>query len=99
MQLGAAAAGGVKVTKSPPLLYPPSTSNFPLPFAHLLPTFCPPSAHLRCRTFDPEEADYFFVPTMAGCIFDMYGWNPIPMWPPKLHGGCGKKCEENVAVW
>ena len=73
VQLGAAAAGGVKVTKSPPLLYPPSTSNFPLPFAHLLPTFCPPSAHLRCRTFDPEEADYFFVPTMAGCIFDMYG--------------------------
>ena len=38
------------------------------------------------RTFDPEEADYFFVPTMAGCLYDVYGWNPIPMWPPKLHG-------------
>jgi len=38
------------------------------------------------RTFDPEEADYFFVPTAAGCIFDVYGWNPIPMWPEKYHG-------------
>ena len=38
------------------------------------------------RTFDPEEADYFFVPTMAGCLYDVYGWNQIPMWPPKLHG-------------
>lgn len=39
------------------------------------------------RTFDPEEADYFFVPTMAGCIYDVFGWNPIPMWPPRMHGG------------
>ena len=38
------------------------------------------------RTFDPEEADYFFVPTMAGCIYDVFGWNPIPMWPPRIHG-------------
>jgi hypothetical protein len=38
------------------------------------------------RTFDPEEADFFFVPTAAGCIYDVYGWNPIPMWPPKFHG-------------
>lgn len=38
------------------------------------------------RTFDPEEADFFFVPTMAGCLYDVYGWNPIPMWPPKHHG-------------
>ena len=41
------------------------------------------------RTFDPEEADYFFVPTMAGCLYDVYGWNQIPMWPPKIHGGRG----------
>ncbi|GAX75784.1 hypothetical protein CEUSTIGMA_g3227.t1 [Chlamydomonas eustigma] len=38
------------------------------------------------RTFDPEEADYFFVPTMAGCLYDVYGWNKIPMWPPQYHG-------------
>ena len=38
------------------------------------------------RTYDPEEADYFFVPTMAGCIYDVYGWNVVPMWPPNTHG-------------
>jgi hypothetical protein len=38
------------------------------------------------RTMDPEEADFFFVPAMAGCIYDVYGWNPIPKWPADLHG-------------
>ena len=48
----------------------------------------PHISHLIClfRTFDPEEADYFFVPTMAGCLYDVFGWNPIPMWPPRVHG-------------
>ncbi|GFR49991.1 hypothetical protein Agub_g12137 [Astrephomene gubernaculifera] len=38
------------------------------------------------RTFDPEEADYFFVPIMWACLFDVYGWNPIPRWPADVHG-------------
>ena len=38
------------------------------------------------RTFDPEEADYFYVPTYAGCLFDVYGWNTIPMWPTDMQG-------------
>ncbi|KAG2424765.1 hypothetical protein HXX76_014189 [Chlamydomonas incerta] len=38
------------------------------------------------RTFDPEEADYFYVPIMWSCLFDVYGWNPIPRWPADVHG-------------
>ena len=59
-------------------------------------TFYPPSSvH---RTYDPEEADYFFVPTMAGCVYDVYGWNPKPMWPAGLHGEeCSKApCIEDL---
>jgi len=53
------------------------------------PSLCVTSMLVCLRTFDPEEADYFFVPTMAGCLYDVYGWNQIPMWPPKIHGGRG----------
>lgn len=38
------------------------------------------------RTFDPEEADFFYVPVHAGCIFDVYGWNDHPQYPPGVHG-------------
>ncbi|KXZ50759.1 hypothetical protein GPECTOR_15g444 [Gonium pectorale] len=38
------------------------------------------------RTFDPEEADFFYVPIMWACLFDVYGWNPIPRWPADVHG-------------
>eukprot|EP00798_Chlamydomonas_sp_ICE-L_P025705 gene25705-11363_t len=39
------------------------------------------------RAFEnPEEADFFYVPTHSGCLFDVYGWNPIPMWPKGMHG-------------
>ncbi|GIL48810.1 hypothetical protein Vafri_5227 [Volvox africanus] len=38
------------------------------------------------RTFDPEEADYFYVPIMWACLFDVYGWNPLPRWPKEIHG-------------
>ncbi|KAG2488200.1 hypothetical protein HYH03_013194 [Edaphochlamys debaryana] len=41
------------------------------------------SAH---RTYDPEEADYFYVPIMWACLFDVYGWNPVPRWPADVHG-------------
>ena len=46
------------------------------------------------RTYDPEEADYFFVPTMAGCLYDVYGWNTKPMWPAGFHGRCGFQSDQ-----
>lgn len=42
--------------------------------------FPPPS----CRT--PLQADYFYVPLQFACLFDVYGWNPLPAWPKDVHG-------------
>lgn len=36
----------------------------------------------------PEEADFFYVPLPYACLFDVYGWNPIPRIPADVHGGC-----------
>ncbi|MEW5298002.1 MAG: hypothetical protein WDW36_001167 [Sanguina aurantia] len=38
------------------------------------------------RTYDPEEADFFYVPAHIAGLSDVYGWNPVPMWPLKAHG-------------
>ena len=38
--------------------------------------------HLRtCRTFDPSEADYFYVPIYTTCYFwPTLGWADYPLW-------------------
>jgi hypothetical protein len=42
--------------------------------------YCPFVYRLRtCRTFDPEEADYFYVPQYSVCyIFPIRGWADFP---------------------
>jgi hypothetical protein len=40
------------------------------------------AAHDFHRTFDPEEADYFYVPHYGSCFPDFIGNNRIPLWPP-----------------
>ncbi len=29
------------------------------------------------------------MPLPYACLFDVYGWNPIPRIPADVHGGCG----------
>ena len=42
----------------------------------VLPCPCP-----RCRTLNPEEADFFYVPTYQGCLmFPVIGWADMPYW-------------------
>ncbi|MEW5312044.1 MAG: hypothetical protein WDW38_003706 [Sanguina aurantia] len=37
------------------------------------------------RTYDPEEADYFYIPAHTAGLADVYGWNRVPQWPAGLH--------------
>ena len=39
--------------------------------------------------FDPEEADFFYVPIMMACFFDVVNWNKLPSWPKGFLGACG----------
>ena len=40
-------------------------------------TTCPPSL----RTFDPEEADFFYVPIYSSCFaHPIYGFHEAPWW-------------------
>ena len=42
-------------------------------------TPCKPLA--PCRTFDPEEADFFYVPVYITClIFPVLGWADFPFY-------------------
>ncbi len=39
---------------------------------------CLPFCH---RTFDPEEADFFYVPVYTSCyIYPVYAYNDFPWW-------------------
>ena len=34
-----------------------------------------------CRTFDPEEADFFYVPIYSSCFaHPVYGYQDFPWW-------------------
>lgn len=41
-----------------------------------------------CRTFDPEEADFFYVPQYSSCMpFPIMGWADYPWFGPPGSGG------------
>ena len=47
-------------------------------------------AYAHCRTFDPEEADFFYVPVWYCCwMWPVNGWSDYPFWGAptcKAHG-------------
>jgi hypothetical protein len=40
----------------------------------------------HCRTFDPEEADFFYVPIHVSSLADIVGKASKPFWPTDLDG-------------
>lgn len=40
----------------------------------------------RPPTADFLQADFFYVPISYACLFDVYGWNPMPRWPKDVQG-------------
>jgi hypothetical protein len=51
------------------------------------------------RTFDPEEADYFYVPQYSVCyIYPIRGWADFPWFMPPASGKEGQ-CNILCNVW
>lgn len=50
-------------------------------FPHDQPFLCTP-----LRTFDPEEADYFYVPVHVSCLADVIGKADKPIFPDDVPG-------------
>ena len=66
-------------------LCPPAAgAGYALPHPHPDPVAY--SSHVAlthpCRTFDPEEADFFYVPQYSTCfIYPIHGWADYPWFP------------------
>jgi hypothetical protein len=78
-------AEGAAATAATPGLHA-TPAAVPLRLPHAVAAAARPPARPPCRTTDPDEADFFYVPTFSSCIFELHMWASAPSYPNGVGG-------------